>query len=158
MGRGLSLQRVPPGTDNRSMTETSGPGSPTVLPDALSAMVGGGRGPSYHVLWEDGALRYRGGDGWGQLDSVPWEVVVPTDSAWRTFWDRVDGIGIWNWHEHYENPGIVDGTSWSITLERGARSVSSSGDNSYPTGEPGEDEPFHGLLDAVADLTGKMFR
>ena len=129
-----------------------------ILPTDLRLSIGGHFGTSYRV-------DYRGG---GTL--VYWridesreeheETLVPTKAQWKAFWKKIDRLELWKWSPHYENPGVCDGTGWSVEIRRDRQSVKSSGDNNYPATpeEPSFDpEPsklFNGYLRAVSSLLG----
>jgi hypothetical protein len=82
------------------------------------------------------------------------ESFEPPPAAWGRFWAVVDRLDVWTWAESYEWPGeVMDGTYWSVALERGDRRVRSSGSNAYPDGaEPGRD--FRALCRALSRLAG----
>ena len=51
----------------------------------------------------------------------------------REFLERIEGIVLPTWKRRkYDNPGVVDGWSWSLTLRRGQRLRHWEGSNSYP--------------------------
>lgn len=92
-----------------------------------------------------------GGGPWGpwyevrsQGDLVVWsavergderqEAVEPGPAGWERFWNAIETAGTWSWKERYEDPTVLDGTSWSVRLEYGQRTVSASGLNAFPPG------------------------
>lgn len=81
------------------------------------------------------------------------ESFEPPPAAWERFWAVVDRLDVWGWAESYEMPDVMDGTYWSVALDRGERRVRSSGANAYPDGDdPGRD--FRALCRAVSRLAG----
>jgi hypothetical protein len=111
----------------------------------------------------DGFYRVRApGDG-----SLVWSFTVerqteeqsfaPDAAAWERFWAVVDRLDVWSWAGSYERPDVLDGTYWSLALDRGERRVRSWGDNAYPDGDdPGRD--FRALCRAVSHLAeGRTF-
>jgi hypothetical protein len=68
---------------------------------------------------------------------------------------------VWCWRTEYPNPGVCDGTGWSLSIRYSDKKIQSSGDNNYPaedgspTDEFVESTPFERLLAAIRELTGK---
>lgn len=86
-----------------------------------------------------------------------------TARKWAIFRKRLDAINVWRWRADYPNPGVCDGTSWSLSIRYSDKTARSSGDNNYPAqdGRPADDflgsAPFKLLLAAVRELTGIEF-
>ncbi|MCU0785358.1 MAG: hypothetical protein MUF81_15155, partial [Verrucomicrobia bacterium] len=76
---------------------------------------------------------------------------------WEEFWRTLDAVGVWSWASHYDNPGICDGTQWSLKLSHAGRHLRSEGSNAFP-GAPGPDYSrscaFAQFLVALRKLTG----
>ncbi len=118
--------------------------SESINPQQLRASIGGGFGPCNVARWEDGKLI------WEYLDNNvlrKTQEIEVTEAQWLSFWAACDKADVWNWKERYENPGIVDGTSWRAHVEHGDKSVDSSGCNSFPEG-------FGIWMTAVRELVG----
>ena len=103
------------------------------LPKVLEAYIGGYFGTSYAVELTDGEIVYRRSRHREGAEEEP-IVVSPTPEAWEAFLSECDRLRVWRWRPEYPNPGVCDGTGWSLSLEAGDRSVSSSGDNAFPRG------------------------
>lgn len=98
---------------------------------SVDASIGGYFGPSYRVQAEGGTVRWTArldGHDTGQA------AVRPDAEAWQRFWAAVDDAGAWAWDADYDEPGVLDGTSWSLRLEHEGRAVDSSGSNAWPPG------------------------
>lgn len=87
-------------------------------------------------------------------DSAEVEV---SPSQWKTFWFVVDQLGVWTWKSEYEDPNVIDGTSWELVMVDGSRRICSRGSNAYPGGfdEQDENSPFNQLLAAINMLAGR---
>jgi hypothetical protein len=96
----------------------------------------------------DATVRYRSFDRDAVL-SV--ETLEPTDQQWVDFLRVLDSLGVWGWSPEYHDPGVVDGTSWSVEISSGERSLASRGSNRFPPA-------FEHLLAAVSHLvSGRAF-
>jgi hypothetical protein len=117
------------------------------LPSKLKLYIGGAPfAPSYAVEWEGGTLKYRARSGEGG-EAV--REIVPTTDQWEAFWSALDHAGVWKWKTRYPNPGILDGTMWSIEIEREGRSISGRGDNASP-------RSFRTFVEAIRSLLGGL--
>lgn len=72
---------------------------------------------------------------------------------------------IWKWEKSYDNPDVLDGTSWEIEIDLGDKRIRSSGMNSYPGIENEGQEAFveataeyNAFLAALKNLSGKRIR
>ncbi len=122
-------------------------------PKHLKVFVGGYTEPSFGVRWDDGTLFYdRSDHGYELVETVS---LQPDDKEWEKFWSKLDEIGIWEWNPEYSNPDIMDGTNWSVEINRGDQSVDSQGSNCFP-GNCSEDDsgPFGQFCEAVSKLAG----
>jgi hypothetical protein len=139
-----------------STTAASSQAVGAFAPTVLKISVGGYPGASYCVEWRGDHLQYCAGAWVSSWKPDLGERIVPSPHAWAVFWQEVDDIGVWNSEHSYPNPGIFDGTSWSVLLDYNGRRIGSSGSNNYPTGDDviGKDAPFVRLLHAVRQLIG----
>jgi len=130
----------------------------TPFPTRFAIQVGGYGGPSYMLRGAGRKLRYEA------TDSMMWETrvetIAPSHAQWQAFWESLDEIGVWRWRPHYPNPGVLDGTSWSVDIAVGDKAVRSHGSNGYPTAdgtlarEPTPTPEFRRFLAAVRALIG----
>lgn len=58
---------------------------------------------------------------------------TPSVDQWTNFWRGVEFLEVWSWKEVYADPGTRDGQSWSLHMKHGKRSVTSEGENCYPS-------------------------
>ncbi len=119
--------------------------SETTTPQQLRASIGGGFGPCNVARWVDGKLIWEHFENNVLCRSQEIEV---TEAQWLSFWATCDKVDIWSWEERYEDPNILDGTSWRAHVEHGEKSVDSSGSNSFP-------ESFGTWMTAVRELVGE---
>lgn len=124
-------------------------------PTQFEISIGGYMGDSCQLTWEDGSLIYQSWNA-GDLPVLP-QFVQPSEARWSSFWKKLEKLQVWSWEPEYPNPGIMDGTQWSIDLEWGGRSLHSKGDNNYPDGVDGEPgRNFLRFLRAVQLLIGGL--
>lgn len=126
----------------------------------FNVSIGGYMGDSYSVALEGGKLIYEV-LGHGYKTQSRKEIDV-SPKKWAVFWSACNKHGVWGWKKEYRNPGICDGTQWSIVIRTDCRFFESHGDNAYP----GEDRelassddwpaPFQGFLRAVSRLVGGL--
>jgi hypothetical protein len=123
-------------------------------PTKLHASIGGYFGTSYDVELCDSSVRYsssRGDDSRSiesLTDNSPSDVTLePTDQEWNDFLRALDSLGVWEWSPEYIFEGVMDGTSWSLEISWGDRSVTSGGSNEFPP-------TFDRFLKAVSALVG----
>jgi hypothetical protein len=129
-------------------------------PDVLEVYVGSFCSPSYGLWWDGRQLVYESFiSGYEERRQT---FIAPSDAQWTKFWRTMDAIDIWSWRERYA-PGarfeptaqIRDGTHWSLSLQRGARSVESAGDSAGPGAtDLDESAQFAAFAKAVSRLTG----
>jgi hypothetical protein len=73
----------------------------------------------------------------------------------------LDAINVWSWRSEYPNPGILDGTQWSLDIDNPDRSVQAHSDNNYPgpagmpIGQSEEPDTFQSFGCAVSRFLGK---
>jgi hypothetical protein len=118
-----------------------------MIPLKLYAAIGGYFGPSSRIEWDGDNLYYlfnpSAHAGEPGTEKTPVKV---TESDWKKFHDSLDKIGVWNWKERYEDPSMLDGTSWLFEAVYKDNSIISSGSNSFP-------KRFNELLEAIRKLT-----
>ncbi|GIW40801.1 MAG: hypothetical protein KatS3mg076_1378 [Candidatus Binatia bacterium] len=127
-------------------------------PRRLRIHIGGFLGPSWSVELVRGKLHCRS----SPLRYADWktEVVTVTDEQWAAFRSALDALGVWQWRPEYPNPGVCDGTGWSIDIAYADRKIRSHGDNNYPrrdgspNNEPTQTETFAEFCRAVRSLLG----
>ena len=114
----------------------------------VDASIGGYWGPSYRVQAKGGVVRWTARQDGQDSDQA---TVRPGPDAWAQFWADVDAAGAWSWDAHYDEPGVLDGTSWSLRLEHEGRAMESGGSNAYPPG-------WEQLQAALEQLAGGPWR
>ena len=97
----------------------------------------------------------------GERPALASSEVRPSPEDWAEFRRALDAINVWCWRSEYPNPGILDGTQWSVDIAYPDRSVHAHGDNNYPgpdgvpNGQPDEPDTFQSFVCAVSRLLGK---
>jgi hypothetical protein len=128
------------------------------VPKRFTAKIGGFLSASYSVELHDGALRYTSSAS-GQRNQTQ-ETLTPTAAQWRDFRKALDDLNVWQWRADYPNPGVTDGTQWSLDIAYADRSRTSHGDNNYPdaAGKPNgsydSTKTFKRYLAAIKKLLG----
>ena len=129
----------------------------SAIPQRFHARIGGFMGYTYYVELQDGGLQYtRSGGGQKTMSAR----VRPTTEQWTEFRRELDALGIWRWRAHYTNPGVADGTQWSLDVAYPDRAIKTEGDNDYPgatanpSGVPSGSKVFARYLKAVQQLLG----
>jgi len=102
--------------------------------------------PSYTVEMEGRILSYRARSGEGKESE---QKISPRSEQWESFWTALERAGVWRWKARYPNPGVLDGTLWSVDIEHLGRAIASQGDNAFP-------KRFGALLEAVSGLLGGL--
>jgi hypothetical protein len=125
-------------------------------PSRLRIDIGGHFGPSFSLeLLQDSLVYNRYGSGYAIKQT---EKLSVTNQQWTAFREALDTIDVWQWQAEYPNPGVMDGSSWSVTITFHDGVVNSRGDNNYPGGEgtssfsPEQTPEFKRFLDAVRNL------
>jgi hypothetical protein len=146
------------------------------LPERLQGSIGGHFGASFSVEL-DGVesityrrTKRREKDPWEIGSSEEWETkseqIRPTPAPWAAFRTALDRLNVWSWQADYPNPGVCDGTSWSVEITYPDREIVSGGSNCFPgvsgkafaiTDRP-KDNTFATFCRAVSVLTGREFR
>jgi hypothetical protein len=133
------------------------------LPSKFAVEIGGFGGPSYKVEIRDGKLHYKA-ETWRPKSEVVEKVITPTKEQWRSFWQQVEKVQLWQWSPDYSNRAIADGTQWRVKIEYNDKAISAFGSNGYPlegnvaksnqNSEPSL--PFNQFLQAVRTLIGNL--
>ena len=120
-------------------------------PTVFSVSIGGYMGNSYSIEKTGNTLLYKYYDYGYELKAT--ETILPSCSQWKSLGRTLDKIGIWEWETEYPNPGICDGTSWSVEIEWGDKKILTHGDNNYPDGNYDSNE-FQAFIRAIRRLIG----
>lgn len=125
------------------------------LPEVFSVSIGGFEGPAYDAERIGDAIRYRV----GLYSSEPDREIRPTTARWAGFWSACERLQVWRWAERYDEPLVLDGTSWSVELGIAGRQLQSGGANVFPGLAPGTSDTeltraFRGFLAALRELLG----
>ena len=73
--------------------------------------------------------------------------IKPRKEEWKSFWEELDVLKVWNWDKEYINRDMLDGTQWELNVKReGRRHRRIYGSNAYPEG-------FDNLLKAIEKLS-----
>ena len=91
---------------------------------------GGYGGPSFSVEKDGDVLIFKSYESGYSLKKT--QKILPTPKEWKIFLDSCDRIRIWEWHPRYEEPGILDGSSWRVIIEKSDKQLDSSGSNKGP--------------------------
>jgi hypothetical protein len=139
------------------------------LPERLSISIGGYFGPCYSVTLEKGRLTYRylrsAAEPPSPEDLPPNEEIMPSAKQWQTFRRALDRLNVWCSQERYLDPGVCDGTNWSVEIAYTDKAIVSGGSNCFPdrNGEAlgiateSNDRTFAKFCRAVAQLIGREF-
>jgi len=132
------------------------------IPQSFRTSIGGFLGAAYSVEFRDGILYYSAADGPKKSPPVK---ITPSAQQWQEFRRALDNLRIWQWHTNYPNPGVYDGTQWSIEIQYSDCSLRAQGDNNFPgrggkpSGSPKGTKVFSTYTAAVSKLLGgKEFR
>ncbi len=128
---------------------------PHYLPQEFQFTIGGFCGPCHEVALVAGHLRCRSAVGACRFGSGT--IRRPSREQWEEFWCACDAIGVWNWSRSYDNPGICDGTQWSLKIKHAGHPMRCKGSNAFPGAlGPGYSRacPFGRFLSALRKLTG----
>ncbi len=97
----------------------------------LKASVGGYFGGSYSVVVDltTGRITW---SHWNNGEVVDEEFKIVKGSTVKNFIEEMQIINPLNWKKEYIEPGMLDGTSWSLELTRDGRNIKKHGVNKYP--------------------------
>jgi hypothetical protein len=127
------------------------------VPQRFHSRIGGFLGFTYELELRDGSLDYRKSGRGQKSEHVR---VRPTMDQWTEFRRELDALDVWRWRAQYVNPGVVDGTQWSLDVAYHDRAIKTQGSNEYPgttpdsSGVPSASEAFTRYLKAVQRLVG----
>jgi hypothetical protein len=127
------------------------------VPESFTATIGGFFGTSYGVELRDGSLFYSVTSGSQKSKTV---TITPTTQQWQEFRRALDDVKIWQWRTNYPNPGVFDGTQWSLSIQYHARTLKTQGCNNYPgrtgkpNGSPHVTKEFSAYTAAITRLLG----
>ncbi len=100
------------------------------LKENFGIRVGGYMGASFSVEKEGSELIYKVFEtGYSLKETI---TITPSEKVWDQFWESCDRLEIWDWEESYDNPDILDGTSWGVGISHDSKTVDSSGVNASP--------------------------
>ena len=119
------------------------------LTNAFQLSIGGYCGPSYSLELKGKEITYKA-FGYGyELENS--EIIIPTMEQLEQFLEKIKKIGVWKWKRRYTEPHVLDGTSWSVSIEYKRKRFKSSGSNAYPEG-------FDEFTKSVRKLINKPFQ
>lgn len=132
---------------------------PSPAPKRFDAYIGGFGGTSYHVELQGDILRHTTNEA-EHYKKPRHATITPSEEQWREFRETLDDLQVWRWRAEYPNPGVCDGTGWSLDIAYDDRALESHGDNNYPDASgnsndhPDHTEVFKQYLAAVEKLLG----
>jgi len=89
------------------------------------------------------------------------QVKVVSEDSLEVFWQQMESIGVWDWQDKYEDPNVLDGFQWNLTLVHGEREKKFYGSNMFPPDitimDNKKSDPFHRLCKAVNALVGRKY-
>jgi hypothetical protein len=124
-------------------------------PEQFKVRVQRHTGTSLYVKW-DGSELLCTDSIYGYAPEALADRYRPSEQEWAAFWDALERLGVWQWHEKYANDAVVlDGTRWAVEIRHGASSVASRATNAYPP-DGGLDtrEAFEPFVAVVCRLLG----
>jgi hypothetical protein len=125
-----------------------------LTPALFDCRVGGFLGRSYAViLAEDHLVHETFGAGYTPKGQ---QVVRPSDEDWEQYWIVLDEIGAWGWSGEFTNPNVLDGTAWSVNIQRNGHGLAAAGSNAYPPDGRSESGLYDRFCIAVEALLGGL--
>ena len=117
----------------------------------LKAYVGGYTGSSYELVidFENKKAEYKAFD-YGYTPAGKYSIDISEDNLEQLLQDLYE-VKLLQWEKTYADPGILDGTSWSVKVYFKSGSFESSGTNAYP-------KKWGQFCDSLERLTGHTFR
>lgn len=141
---------------------------PKVIPTKLVMDIGGIMRPLYSVEFKENLVTYKWTDtSQPQTKDIKTLSIRPGKKAWARFIKEINAAKLYRWSKLYMNqPGVMDGTHWTVDMKIDGRKFHSEGYNSYPAdgdeAKPANSErsspPYNRLCEAVSHLTGQEFR
>lgn len=130
-----------------------------IKPLKLEFYIGGFDLPAQYCVKREGdTVKYglASGDKWREIKSES----IPSKRKWLNFRKKLDEIGVWKWKGRYHNPGVCDGTQWSLVIDYGIRKKKTDGSNWYPGSKDETDinktPEFKAFLHALSLLLGGL--
>ena len=102
-----------------------------LIPRRLKFEMGAYQAAHYIIEWGDGRLFYAIENVLPGLDRKD---TIPTESQWEEFWETVEDAKVWHWASSYTAP-VIDGTTWSLDIQHGNKSIHTSGHMAGPDPE-----------------------
>lgn len=118
--------------DGRQRPTAEGGPDPYEALTSVEAFIGGGPGPIYEVTIDvvTGRVSWTC-QGSGCTEPTPVTKQLGTAER-RAFVEKLRTIDPLRWKARYDNPGVLDGTIWAVTITTGLLSSQHSGRNAYP--------------------------
>lgn len=118
---------------------------------SIRAYIGGYCGPCYEVeldfennklIWIEKA----------NLDETEDSITKPIDLDKHNYIiENLKTINLLGWKANYKDPGVCDGTQWSIDIKSDGKTIHKSGSNNYPI-------TWDMFCSLIEEITGKAFR
>ncbi len=100
-------------------------------PDIFEFYYGRFSGNSCYARW-DGKMILFEQTGGGNFSRRTREI-IPTETAWRVFFETISGIGCTRWQPEYLSPhGCCGVTYWHLRIKNHAFTVCSGGEDAFP--------------------------
>jgi hypothetical protein len=100
--------------------------------NAFHLSIGGYFGASYSLELKGYEITYKIFRGGYEIENS--EMITTTLAQLNQFMEEIKEIGVFYWKKRYVNPQILDGTSWTISIDCAGKRFESSGSNAYPKG------------------------
>ncbi|MCD8502748.1 MAG: hypothetical protein LRY71_15145 [Bacillaceae bacterium] len=115
----------------------------------LKASVGGYFGGSYSVEVDltTGSISWHY---WDRGKVVDMEFKTTKEATVKKIIEELRVIDLLNWKREYKEPGVLDGTNWSVEIIRNGRNIKKYGENKYP-------DDWKAFCKLVRKITGKSF-
>jgi len=115
----------------------------------LKASVGGYFGGHYTVVIDLNELFITWNHFQLDADSQFRKKIRPTTA--QKYREHLKSLALLDWKDKYKNPGILDGTQWSVDIFTDQGLIHKHGDNNYP-------EQWDDFCTFIAKTTGRKFR
>ena len=102
----------------------------TYFPKKFEIHVGGYMSSSFSVMKDGTELIYKVYETGYLLKKTT--NITPSEKKWNQFWYSCTKLKIWKWKKRYEDPDILDGTSWRVCIKHNSKIIDSSGSNAGP--------------------------
>ena len=115
----------------------------------LKASVGGYFGGYYDVFidFTTGKVTWTH---WGEGDEIEFHKTIRPASI-KELLDDLKMVNLLEWKSKYIEPGVCDGTQWSVEIIREGKNLKKYGSNKFP-------DEWEGFCIIVSKITGKKFR